>query len=217
MIKNVSLMFLKTIWAVLVVFSNSPGMPTTVAQEKGSPAQTSFGPETAIKRPTKVPAQVLTQLLKETGEQIKRCEEFNPRQLAQSKYFAASSVNINDDSLPDLLVQAGEFCLQGAHNTPFWIFTRTSRHVEDGYRLVFKTQTDGLDIRKISTHGYRDIADMGHTAVSAFTTILKFDGHKYRPSSCTVEDLETKRTSRVACNRREWTQARHLANDQVGN
>jgi hypothetical protein len=195
----------KTFCSLSVVLAYILVAQTTIAQRKRpqSPVQTSFGSETPIKRPTKIPADVLAQLLKENGDQIRRCEESNPRHLTPSKYFIASSVDINGDGLPDMVVQAGEFCLQGAHNTPFWIFTKLPRDFEGGYQLVFRTQTDWLDIRKTSTNGYRDVADMGHTAVLVFTTILKFDGQKYQPRTCTVEDLRTKRVTRVACNPRE--------------
>jgi ketosteroid isomerase-like protein len=176
----------------------------TIAQRKPVPnsVQTSFGSETPIKRPAKIPQDVLKQLLGENGEQIARCEELNRRHLPLAKYFTASAVDINGDRLPDLVVQAGEFCLQGAHNTPFWIFTKLPAKF-GGYELVFKTQTDWLDIRKTSTNGYRDIADVGHTAVTLFTTILKFDGQKYQPRTCTVEDVRTKRITRLACPPRE--------------
>ena len=192
----------KTFCSLSVVLACILAAQTTLAQRQQPPppVQTSFGTETPIKHPTKIPADVLTQLLKENGEQIARCEEINPRHLPPSKYFIAASIDINGDGLPDLVVQAGEFCLRGAHNTPFWIFTKLPRDFEGGYQLVFKTQTDWLDIRKTSTNGYRDIADMGHTAVLVFTTILKFDGQKYQPRTCTVEDLRTKRVTRVACN-----------------
>jgi len=170
-----------------------------IAQRKPvSRVQISFGSETPVKRPAKIPADVLKQLLDENGEQIARCEQFASRHFAPEKYFVASAVDINGDGLPDLVVQAGEFCLQGAHNTPFWIFTRLPPDA-GGYELVLKTQTDWLDIQKTSTNGYRDIADVGHTAVTLFTTILKFDGQKYQPRTCTVEDLRTKRITRLAC------------------
>jgi len=175
-----------------------------IAQRKPAPnsIQTSFGSETPVKRPAKISQDVLKQLLDENGEQIARCEELNRRHVPPVKYFIASAIDINGDRLPDLVVQAGEFCLQGAHNTPFWIFTKLPVDV-GGYELVFKTQTDWLDIRKTSTNGYRDIAAVGHTAVTLFTTILRFDGQKYQPRTCTVEDVRTKGITRLACPPRE--------------
>jgi hypothetical protein len=195
----------KTTYSLSVLLAYILAVQSTLAQPKRPqpPVQTSFRSETPIQRPIKIPRDVLKQLLKENSEQIARCEEFKPRHLPSAKYFIASSLDMNGDGLQDLVVQAGEFCLQGAHNTPFWIFTRLHKDFEGRYQLVFKSQSDGLDIRKTFTNGYRDIADMGHTAVLGFTTILKFDGHKYQPRTCTVEDLGTKRITRVACNSRE--------------
>jgi hypothetical protein len=174
-----------------------------IGQRKSAPrVQTSFGSETPIKRPVKIPVEVVRQLIDENGEQMARCEELTHAHLSPPEYFVASSFDINGDGLRDLVIQAGDSCLQGAHNTPFWIFTKLPADV-GGYQLIFKTQTDWLDIRKTSTNGYRDIADAGHTAVTLFTTTLKFDGQKYQPRACTVENLRTKRVTRVACNPRE--------------
>jgi hypothetical protein len=175
-----------------------------IAQRKSAAnaVQTSFGSETPIKRPAKIPADVLKQLWDENGKQIARCEELSSHHLPPAKYFVASAIDINGDRSPDLVIQAAEFCLQGAHNTPFWVFTKMPADV-GGYELVFKTQTDWLEIRKTSTTGYRDIAAIGHTAVTMFTTILKFDGQKYQPRTCTVENVRTKRTTRIACRPRE--------------
>jgi hypothetical protein len=187
----------------LLAFAFVVAVRPAIGQRKPAPhVQTSFGSETPIKRPVKIPVDVVRQLINENGEQMARCEQLNSRHLSPSEYFNASSLDINGDGLPDLVIQAGEFCLQGAHNTPFWIFTKLPADV-GGYQVVFKTQTDWLDIRKTSTNGYRDIADVGHTAVTLFTTILRFDGQKYQPRACSVEDLRTKRVTRVACNPRE--------------
>jgi hypothetical protein len=141
-----------------------------------------------------------TRLLAENREQLIRCQEISgTRSIPFSKYFVASALDINSDGPADLIVQAGEFCLQGAHNTPFWVFTRVGQRFEPGYQLVFKTQTDWLEIKKASTNSYRDIADIGHTALEIFTNIYEFDGQTYQPRLCTVQSLKTKRVSRVAC------------------
>ena len=187
----------------LLAFAFVVATQPAIAQRKPAPrVQTSFGSETPIKQPVKIPVDVLRQLIDENFKQMARCEELTHAHLFPPEYFVASSLDINRDGSRDLVIQAGESCLQGAHNTPFWIFTKLPANV-GGYRLVFKTQTDWLDIRETSTNGYRDIADVAHTAVTLFTTILKFDGQKYQPRACSVEDLRTKRVTRVACNPRE--------------
>ncbi|HYR75136.1 MAG TPA: hypothetical protein VEM96_04770 [Pyrinomonadaceae bacterium] len=187
---------------LLIISAIIFAQPATAQHKRPSQSavQTGFGAETPIKRPVKVPRDVLDQLLKENSEEIVRCEEISGRHVAPSRYFVASSIDINGDGLSELVIQADEYCLQGAHNTPFWIFTRIGQRLEPGYELVLKTQTDWLDIRKTSTNDYRDIAAIGHTAIELFTTILKFDGQKYQPRISTIENVTTKRVSRVACN-----------------
>lgn len=185
---------MKILFAILLTITVVSSVP---AQRRSRKVQTDFGSETPLTRPIKIPGNVLAELVKLENEQLMRCND--NRKTGLVKYFKASAIDINGDGLQDLIVQAGEYCLQGAHNTPMWIFTRIGQRLAPGHELIFTTRTDWLEILNSSSNGYRDIKTAGHTALEVFTTVWKFDGATYQPRACTVENLQTKRISRVSC------------------
>src|SRR6266849_1799208 len=137
---------------------------------RGSAIQTSFGVETPVKRPVNLPKDVLQELIKENAEELRACLKSDGSSEAElPKYFVASAIDINNDGRRDLVVQAGKYCLQGAHVTAFWIFTRGDNDYAN-YELIFATRTDWLDVLRTATNGYRDIRQVGHNAVKLFTT-----------------------------------------------
>lgn len=173
-----------------------------VAAQRGSTKseQNAFGAEAPVKRPVKLPADVLRQLVDENAQMLRACLQRNGESESDiPRYFAASRVNINHDAQQDLVVQAGEYCLQGAHSTPFWIFTQSNLRVLSGYELVLSVSADSLRILRASTNGYRDIESGYFTALEAYNTIWRFDGERYQPRVCTVQDFRTKKVVRVKC------------------
>lgn len=161
--------------------------------------QISFGSETPIARPVKLPKSVLEQLTEFEDGRLKQCQQSDSRESDISTHFAASAVNINNDGEQDLFVQAQTLCFMGAHNTTFWIFTKVEQRLFPGYDLIFSVRTDWLEILKKYTNGYRDIRTIGHTAIELYTTTWEFDGQKYQPRQCTIEDIRTKKVVRVRC------------------
>jgi hypothetical protein len=166
--------------------------------------QTSFGSETPITRPVKLPKDVLEQLSEFDDGRLKQCQksEFG-RESDITKHFAASAVNINNDGQQDLIVQAQTLCFMGAHNTTFWVFAKVEQRLFPGYDLIFAERADFLGVLKTSTNGYRDIETASHTALELYTTTWKFDGQKYQPRLCTIEDFRTKKVVRVRCSNPE--------------
>jgi hypothetical protein len=164
--------------------------------------QTSFGVETPVKHPVNLPKDVLQQLVNQSAEELRTCLKMDgSNEAALPKYFVASAIDINNDGRRDLVVQAGKYCLQGAHVTAFWIFTKGDKDYAN-YELVFTTHTDWLDVLPTSTNGYRDIREIGHNAVKLFTTVWRFGGQKYRPTDCTIQDaLQRRKAIRVRCSK----------------
>lgn len=162
--------------------------------------QVSFGSETPISKPVKLPQSVLEQLSEFNNRRLADCQRmFDLRESNISKHFAASALRMNDDNEQDLMVQAQTRCFMGAHSTTFWIFAKVEQRLFPGYDLIFSASTDWLEVMKTYTNGYRDIQTAGHTALEVYTTIWRFDGQKYQPRECTIEDLRTKKVVRVRC------------------
>lgn len=162
--------------------------------------QTSFGSETPIKRRVKLPKDVLEQLASFDDGYVERCQESEfSREPNISNHFAASPININNDRQQDLLVQAQTLCFMGAHNTTFWMFAKVEQRLLPGYDLVFTLRADFLSVLKTSTNGYRDLETASHTALELYSTVWKFDGQKYQPRLCTIEDLNSNKVVRVRC------------------
>jgi hypothetical protein len=192
-LKNVVSMFAIALSLCSLVFSQN-------RRVRRPAVQTSFGSEEPVKQPVKLPKDVLQQLVNENAEQLKNCLETDGGTEADlPKYFVASAIDINNDGQSDLVVQAGEYCLQGAHNTAFWIFTKAGQEIAPGYELVFSRNTDWLGVLNTSMNGYRDIQTAGHTAIEIFSAVWKFDGSKYQPRVCTVENISTHKVVRVKC------------------
>jgi hypothetical protein len=168
------------------------------AQRRVTPMQqTSFGSETSIRHPVKIPPTVLRQLAEMNREQLNSCMETDGSEEADlPKYFTASSLDINGDGKSDLLVQAGEKqCFHGAHNTSFWLFINTG----EGYDNIFQTQTDWLDVMKSETNGHHDLRTAGHSAIEIWSTLWKYDGKQYAAAECTRESMTRKTVRRVRC------------------
>lgn len=166
------------------------------AQTKKS-GQTEFSSEGKIKKAFKLPAAVLKQLGEYDEHQLGKCQKDTSLRKAKIiEHFAASALNFNGDNLTDLIVQAQTPCFMGAHNTVFWIFTRSNK---TNYKMTFDIAADYLKILDSSTNNFRDIETASHTAVELYTIKWKFDGEKYQKSECTVRD-ENDKVSKVECN-----------------
>jgi hypothetical protein len=112
-------------------------------------------------------------------------------------YFQASELDVNGDGRRDLIVQPTS-CLIGAHSTTLWIFTNSNQRLLPGFERVFMKQADYLKVLRTSTNGYRDMESGYATALELYGTIWKFDGTRYQPSSCWIED-RARRVTRIRC------------------
>jgi hypothetical protein len=166
--------------------------------------QTSFGSETPISKPVKLPKGVAEQLLEVEDGRLKRCIEGNGETVSDvPNHFAASEADINGDGSRDLIVQAVSGCFMGAHLTTWWVFSKTEAgfgmRVAPGYDLVFSGRGDGLSILKTQTNGFRDIETVSFAGAGTqfYYAVWKFDGSEYKARLCTAESRGRK--SRVKC------------------
>lgn len=140
---------------------------------------------------------VLEQLGAYDERQLATCQKDKSlRKAKAADHFAATAINFNGDNLPDLIVQAQTPCFMGAHNTVFWIFTRSNK---TNYKMTFDIAADYLKILDSSTNKFRDIETASHTAVELYTIKWTYDGEKYQKSECSVSD-ENDKVSKVECN-----------------
>lgn len=156
-----------------------PSPPASAqAQPRSRPAggeQTNFGAEEEVAHPTAVPDDVL-QILRNDAQTHTCLDKNEPPDSVPAAWFAASEIRLNEDELPDLVVGAANPCLFGANIVPFWIF----RKQPEGYELVLRVHTLGLDVLDSKTNGYRDIRTASATATHVTTTNFKFDGKEYK-------------------------------------
>ena len=166
--------------------------------------QTSFGAESPISKPVRLPKDVVEHLLEFEEGRLKRCLEDNGETVADvPKHFTASEADINGDGARDLIVRAESLCFMGAHLTTWWVFSKTEARFgmrfAPGYDLVFSGRGDGLTILKTKANGFRDVETMNFAGAGTqfYYTVWKFDGSEYKARLCTVESGGRK--SRVKC------------------
>jgi hypothetical protein len=168
------------------------------AQRRAAGAQTLFGSETRVRRPVKLAADVLRQIMETERECLSNTEKSDAQ---AARDVAGSAIDINGDVAADILAQGLGGCFTGAHSTTFFVFSKSEVRLAPGYDLVLTTPADYLEIRRASTNGYRDIETGYHTALEMYSTLWKFDGQKYQPRECAIETFKTRKRARVPCDR----------------
>jgi hypothetical protein len=153
-----------------VTFGAVPQSTQTLGSE-----QTEFSAEyEAVKKPAKIPDDVLALLRQD--DRVKNALEdgkIPPGELPTS-WFAASAIHLSGPGEPDLIV-AAEGPLMGADVEDFWVFC----HTEHGYKLVLNVPTHNLIVKETYWKGHREIETSAETA-KVFTSVLfRWDGKKY--------------------------------------
>lgn len=148
-----------------------------IAQGNGrTREQTRFGLEEPVKRPARIPADVLRLLGRDERVQARLADESTRPLQVPARWFAASVIQLNNDRLPDLVVKAEDAGLFGANIGPFWVFRNTGR----GYALALRVDTLGLEVLPGRTRGYRNIRTQAASARQVFTRNFAFNGRSYR-------------------------------------
>lgn len=90
-----------------------------------SEQQTTFGAEIQIAHPIPLPRDVIKTLM--LDERTRRLLQWHTtKEFGQA--FAASEVDLNEDNLRDIVVQAVNPRLLGANVNPFWVFRNTGNN-----------------------------------------------------------------------------------------
>lgn len=182
------------------VYGQSKKLKPPVKQMLIVKEQTSFSSEGEISNRVKIPADVLKQLSEYDEGRLSQCQQdADTSKPNAAEHFAASKINLNGDTRPDLIVQAQTSCFMGAHNTTFWLFVDTNKKSTASYKLVFDVAVDFLKVLKTSAERYRDIETASHTAVELYTIKWTFDNQKYKKSRCLLTD-ENNKVSKIECN-----------------
>lgn len=167
---SLCILLILLLWNLLTAQKSKSAMPSE---------QMSFGYEIKVKRPVKLPRQIL-KLLKNDVDVREVCSAQSVTQdHIESDSFVTSHINLNVEGSASLIVTSadnGSCYLGGANTGPFWIFylTRT------GYRLGLKERTHDLDVLRTKTRGFNDIRSMRPLGPHVVVTIFKFDGNQYK-------------------------------------
>lgn len=186
-------MFWLSLIAGVVLFScipyALPGPPLSAATPTPAQArvdeQIVFEAEGLIRRPVAIPDNVLQILRQDERNQRSLKEGQTPADMRAS-WFVGSTIHLNDDDLPDLVVMAANSRLFGANLVPFWIF----RNTPQGHQLVLAVMSLGLKVLKSKTNGHRDITTTEVTAVEIFDTRYAFNGNEYQVVSKSKERIK---------------------------
>ena len=138
--------------------------------------QTLFNLESPVKRPVRLPADVLRGLGTDEKVLALLTDGGTEAKPVPREWFAGSAVHLNNDRLPDLVVQAKEPSLFGANMGPFWVYRNTGK----GYGLVLRADALTLEVLPGRTRGFRNIRTQAASARQVFTRDFRYDGLAYR-------------------------------------
>ena len=90
-------------------------------------------------------------------------------------WFMASEVHLLSLDEADLVV-VGDKIARGAYTTAFWVL----RHSPKGYKVIFRTDAQSLDLLKSRTNGLCDISITIVNLHGEYSAVFGFDGNTYR-------------------------------------
>jgi hypothetical protein len=168
---------------------------TASAQRRS--VQVVFGSETPIRRSVRLSADVLKQIAAADPDLLGACDG------TLGGKVTGSAVDINGDGVLDLVVQGTDACAMGAHSTNFWVFSKSKTRFGVDFDLILSGPGDILEIGRKASNAYRDVTLSYHTALEMYSTIWKFNGGKYQPRECFIEDFKTNKRQRTPCRQSE--------------
>ena len=147
--------------------------------------QTSFGAEEEMRQPVSIPRDVLKMLRHdERNQRVLRAGESESDILAS--WFVASEIKLNDDALPDLIVQSANPRLLGANLVRFWLFRKSPK----GNELALRVDALRLEVLKAKSKGYRKIRTSKATANEVTISDYEFSGDRYKERSTSREPIK---------------------------
>lgn len=147
--------------------------------------QTSFGAEEEMQQPVSIPGDVL-EILKRDQRNQRGLGAGETQSDISASWFVASEIKLNDDELPDLIVQSANPRLFGANLVPFWVFRKTLK----GNELILRVDALNLELLKTKRKGYRDIRTTKATAKEVITSYYEFRGTKYEQRRSSLEPIK---------------------------
>ena len=163
------------------------GLTVGCASVSSTTVQTVFGAEVRVQHPVALPRAILAAILQgDRGDELRTCAAdggHNDGHADGARFLVASPIDLDGDGVLDHVVTVGDFCLQGAHAAPYWLFLSTSA----GHQQVFADVVDGLTIDAAGTNAF-EVSTFSHTAVTARFTTLRFNGVGLVEVSCRQED-----------------------------
>ncbi len=147
--------------------------------------QTTFGAEEEILRPVNMPADVL-QILRHTDRNQRALRAGESVNDILASWFVASEINLNDDSLPDIIVQPANPRLFGANLIHLWVFHKTPK----GNELALSVDALRLELLTKKRNGYRNIRTTKATAIEVVSSVYEFNGDKYEKRGSVREPIK---------------------------
>lgn len=117
--------------------------------------------------------------------------------IAFRRQFRMVEKDLNDDGKPEYVVKTYGSCFCGAvGNCQIKFFRKRGKRYES--LIVGKAAGKQFSLLRTKSHGYRDIRIWSHhSADESFVVTYKFDGNKYKASSCYAEDRYDVSTNRL--------------------
>lgn len=136
--------------------------------------QTVFNLESTVRKEVVIPADVIAVL--KSDERVDQCFRQKGEGANESKWFAASEIDLNGDGLDDLVVKAKDTCLYGANQGPFWIF----RKAPDGYLQVLSASGLQLVVLPRKTNYFSQVKISKVVGMKPSNIVYSFKAGKYQ-------------------------------------
>lgn len=145
-----------------------------IIQTNSDEAQTVFDLKGTVKKKVKIPDAVIAVL--KSDEIVDGCFREKGEGIDEAELFAASEIDLNRDKKPDLVVTAGDACLFGANQGPFWVF----HQMPDGYQKVLSTSGRQLKVLPATANSFNKIEIGKIVGMKPASEIYSFRKGAYR-------------------------------------
>lgn len=162
--------FIKSLLFVVVVSAAASGAAQTNVQ-------TIFDLEGDVRKKAALPAAVIATL--KSDERVDQCFQEKGAGVDETKWFAASAIDLNGDKRADLIVKAADACLFGANQGPFWIF----QNLPDGYQKILTAHGLQLAVLPKKAGAFRQIKISRVVAMKPSSEIFSYRSGKYKPAA----------------------------------
>lgn len=155
-------------FAILVLIFN------TISADAQTKIQTVFDLEADVQKKAVIPAAVIAVL--KSDERVDQCFQEKGAGVDESKWFAASHIDLNADGRLDLIVKAADACLFGANQGPFWIF----QNLPDGYQKLLSAHGLQLAVLPRKNNSFSQIKISKVVAMQPSSETFSYKAGKYQ-------------------------------------